>query len=164
MGAMKKILLKNYDEGGIEVISEIIPKFLWVGNDSDSQNIALLKQLKISHVLNCAGLDIQTKYPSDIKQCIINAEDEPDFNIIDSYLDECFEFIQDCQRSNGRIFVHCMMGMNRSITLIIAYLMYSQNMRLKKAINYVGIRRGWILENEWFRKQLIVYANKIDRL
>ena len=165
MDKMNRILVKNHDEGGIDVICKIINNFIWIGNDNDSQNVKRLKQLKITHVLNCAGLDIRNNYPHDIKQYVIDAEDEYEFDIINNYLDESFKFIDNCQcNDNGRILIHCMMGMNRSVTILISYLMYRQGMDLFKAVEWVAIRRGWILKNMAFRRQLILYANKIDRL
>mmetsp|Transcript_9083 Transcript_9083/g.8170 ORF Transcript_9083/g.8170 Transcript_9083/m.8170 type:complete len:262 (+) Transcript_9083:31-816(+) len=164
MNKMDKILRKHHDEGGIDVITKIMNDFVWLGNDADSQNVKRLTQLKITHVLNCAGLDIRNDYPQNIKQHIINAEDEHDFDIITSFLDESFEFIDECRREKSRILIHCMMGMNRSATILIAYLMYNHDMNLLKATEYVIIRRGWILKNMAFRRQLIQYANKIDRL
>lgn len=164
MNKMDKILRKHHDEGGIDIITKIINDFIWLGNDSDSQNIKKLNQLKITHVLNCAGLDIKNEYPKHITQSIINAEDEPSYNIITNDLDEAFKFIDECRQKKERILIHCMMGMNRSATILIAYLMYNHNMNLFKATEYVIIRRGWILKNMEFRQQLIQYANKIDRL
>mmetsp|Transcript_28858 Transcript_28858/g.45667 ORF Transcript_28858/g.45667 Transcript_28858/m.45667 type:complete len:274 (+) Transcript_28858:36-857(+) len=164
MQRMKKILVKNHDEGGIEAISYILSNFIYLGNDRDSANLELLQQLKISHVLNCAGLDICNEYPSHIEARVICAEDVDGFDIVTGFLDECFEFLDACRRNKGRILVHCMMGMNRSVTIIIAYLMYAYNMTLWKAVAFVAERRGWILQNESFRRQLIEYAHKIDRL
>ena len=138
--------------------------FLWLGNDEDSQNELQLNQKGINYVLNCAALDVQNEYTSNIKQLRIPADDEDHCDIINLYLDECIEFIHECKQKNGRILVHCMMGMNRSATMVIAYLMFAEGMMLMNAVKWVVIRRGWILSNKQFRRQLVRYAHTINRL
>lgn len=54
----------------------------------------------------------------------------------------------------GKILVHCQVGVSRSATIVLAYLMLKQNMTLAEAIKKVKERRG-IYPNQGFLKQLI---------
>lgn len=62
----------------------------------------------------------------------------------------------------GRVFVHCVAGISRSATLIIAYLMTYQDINLTDAVRMLRTKRK-ICPNLGFQQQLIDYAAKIDR-
>lgn len=166
---INRTLLKWTDERGIDVISPIYKtRFIWLGNETDSQNIKLLKELNINFVLNCAGNDVKQMIDYKqygIKQCKINAMDITNYDIINKHLDVCFQFIDECYNTrNGKILIHCISGMNRSPTILVTYLMYKYNMNIFEAIEMTVIDRGWILTNESFKLQLIEYAKRINRL
>ncbi len=52
-------------------------------------------------------------------------------------------------------------GVSRSATIITAYLMYSQKLRLKKAFALVRRARPQVLPNMGFRKQLDEYDKEL---
>eukprot|EP01084_Bolivina_argentea_P068643 124938_1 len=162
---MNKILRKWYNDIDPDKLPITkIKENIYLGNQNDSENINLLTSMQITHVLNCAGLDIQNKYPLEIKQHKIDADDEVWCNIITQYLQECIEFINECLQNNGKILIHCVQGVNRSATILIGYLMYSQNMNILEAVELVIKRRGKILDNKSFRQQLVDYAQSINRI
>lgn len=53
----------------------------------------------------------------------------------------------------GKVFVHCAMGLSRSSTLVLAYLMIHENMTLVDAIKAVSANRN-ISPNAGFLEQL----------
>ncbi|XP_023804960.1 dual specificity phosphatase DUPD1 isoform X2 [Oryzias latipes] len=53
----------------------------------------------------------------------------------------------------GKVFVHCAMGLSRSSTLVLAYLMIHERMTLVDAIKAVSTNRN-ISPNEGFLEQL----------
>lgn len=50
----------------------------------------------------------------------IHVDDTPDENIL-IRLPEACDFIQHAIDSGGKIYVHCMMGVSRSVTVVCAY-------------------------------------------
>lgn len=50
----------------------------------------------------------------------IHVNDDPDENIL-IRLPEACQFIESALDSGGRIYVHCMMGISRSVTVVCAY-------------------------------------------
>lgn len=62
------------------------------------------------------------------------------------------EFFSSCQLV-GKVFVHCAMGLSRSSTLVLAYLMIYENMTLVDAIKAVSANRN-ISPNAGFLEQL----------
>lgn len=53
----------------------------------------------------------------------------------------------------GKVFVHCAMGVSRSATLVLAFLMIHENMTLVDALKTVGSHRD-ICPNTGFLSQL----------
>uniref|UniRef100_A0A8C2AT98 Tyrosine specific protein phosphatases domain-containing protein n=1 Tax=Cyprinus carpio TaxID=7962 RepID=A0A8C2AT98_CYPCA len=54
---------------------------------------------------------------------------------------------------NARVLVHCAVGVSRSASLVLAYLMIHQHLSLLEAIKTVKEHR-WIFPNRGFLKQL----------
>ena len=74
------------------------------------------------------------------------------------------QFIYECKQNNGKILIHCLAGMNRSATVVVAYLLYGMGMDLLTAIKHTQQQRGYVLQNLSFRQQLIYYASKLRLL
>lgn len=62
-----------------------------------------------------------------------------------------FNLIFPCE---GKVLVHCHVGVSRSATLVLAYLMLKQNLTLVEAICAVKESRG-VIPNRGFLRQLI---------
>lgn len=58
-----------------------------------------------------------------------------------------------CMFSSAKVLVHCVVGVSRSATLVLAYLMLHQQLSLQQAIITVRERR-WIFPNRGFLRQL----------
>ncbi|XP_057213372.1 dual specificity protein phosphatase 26-like isoform X2 [Triplophysa rosa] len=68
-----------------------------------------------------------------------------------------FTHILNCAQSSrrgGKILVHCHVGVSRSATIVLAYLMLKHNMTLVDSINTVKEGRG-VIPNRGFLRQLI---------
>ncbi|KAL0175932.1 hypothetical protein M9458_028262, partial [Cirrhinus mrigala] len=64
---------------------------------------------------------------------------------------------------NGQaILVHCKMGVSRSASTVIAYLMKQQGWALDHALNHVRERRPIVQPNEGFLKQLHTYSGILN--
>lgn len=67
-------------------------------------------------------------------------------------------FISVYGRKSGQtVLVHCKMGISRSSSTVIAYVMKQQRWPLDVALAYVRDRRPVIKPNEGFMKQLMTY-------
>lgn len=67
-----------------------------------------------------------------------------------------------CLLSIGKVLVHCIMGMSRSATLVLAYLMLRQRLTLRSAIQTVVLQRA-IYPNRNFLSLLLELDIQLQR-
>lgn len=139
-------------------MSKIIQN-LFLGEAMDANNKKLLDELKITHILIVAK-ELPEFQSQGYEYLKINAADSLKFDM-KSYFNEMNEFI-DKGRKKGSVLVHCMFGVSRSATAVIAYLIYLKKMSFKQAFNFVSSKRP-IQPNDSFIKQLIEYAESFRR-
>ena len=93
------------------------------------------------------------RYSYRVKTKHILADDSERYNIRYNF-DEAFRFIEDATSRGGRVLVHCAMGISRSATIVIAYLMYKYRVPLSTAFDFVKSRRPEINPNPGFMNTL----------
>jgi len=141
--------------------SEILPR-LYLSDMYTATNLITLSRLGITHVVSVV-MDPWYQYPSDIHHMCLPIHDLPTSNIGD-YLDSCIAWIRDAlnKDENSRVMVHCMWGMSRSASVVIAYMMATQRMSLLKSLTYVKGKRRIVRPNRGFLGQLILYEAKLN--
>jgi len=73
------------------------------------------------------------------------------------FFEDACEFIEAAREKGSSVLVHCTMGMSRSSTIVIAYLMKVKGMRLSEAMAYTKNKRPVASPNAGFMSQLIQY-------
>ncbi|XP_068131049.1 dual specificity protein phosphatase 26 [Hyperolius riggenbachi] len=143
---------------------EVWPK-LYLGNQEIAANKGELYQMRITHILNAThsrwrggeeyyrGMNIQ--YMG------IDAQDSPSYDM-SVHFQAAADFIHRALRDRGKILVHCAVGVSRSATLVLAYLMIYHRMTLVEAINTVKDKRG-IIPNRGFLRQLLTLESTLRR-
>ncbi|XP_062234755.1 uncharacterized protein LOC133931824 [Platichthys flesus] len=139
-------------------IDEVWPN-IYIGNVAVAQNKTALQKLGITHVLNAAhskrgSIGTHSFYGNDFVYCGIPADDSTHFDL-DVYFQPAADFIQKALKSpDGKVLVHCIMGMSRSSTLVLAYLMIHRQLPLKRALQKL-IRKRAIYPNRNFLALLL---------
>ncbi|XP_070808365.1 dual specificity protein phosphatase 26 [Pituophis catenifer annectens] len=137
---------------------------LYLGDQDIAANRHELAQLNITHILNAShskwrgGAD----YYEGTGICYlgIEAHDSPTFDM-SPYFQPAADFIHKAlSKSGGRILVHCAVGVSRSATLVLAYLMIYHRLTLVEAIKTVKDHRG-IIPNRGFLRQLTTLDNSL---
>ena len=133
-----------------------ILKFLYLGNYKHSSDNKELKKLKINYILNCAIECHNYNLPKNIKELHLKVKDSETFDIL-NYFDTANEFINKCKLMGGICLVHCKLGVSRSTTFVIAYLIKHANLTTDEAFAFVKSKRSSIKPNDGFMRQLYMY-------
>ncbi|XP_044135258.1 dual specificity protein phosphatase 26 isoform X1 [Bufo gargarizans] len=130
---------------------------LFLGDQEMAANKGELHRIRITHILNATHSRFRggEEYYKGmhILYMGIDAQDCPTFDMSVHFYPAA-DFIHRALRGRGKILVHCAVGVSRSATLVLAYLMIYHHMTLVEAINTVKDRRG-IIPNRGFLRQLL---------
>ncbi|XP_026319364.1 dual specificity protein phosphatase 13-like [Hyposmocoma kahamanoa] len=141
-------------------VNEVYPG-LFVGDAVAAKDKAFLKRMSINYVLNTAEGKRFTQVDTDhlyYRDCPgmrykgFQLMDLPSTDI-SKYFYIAANFIEEALSSGGRVLVHCLMGVSRSATCALAFLMIKRRMSLTEALATVRARRD-IHPNEGFLRQL----------
>ena len=132
---------------------------MFVGAVDVIHDINLLENHKVTHILNVTTMAM-VDFPDRFIYKHVSITDLPETNIVASF-DECFLFIDSARQSEGCVLVHCMAGVSRSATIVIAYLMKSEGMTFRAAFDHVKQRRPCICPNEGFQRQLKEFGEQL---
>lgn len=147
--------------------SVILDDFLYLGDEECAIDKEVITNLGITHVLTALPVSqFSSKFESlGVVYCQCPVQDistDP----INLYFDSAIQFIESAKNSKrekkARVLVHCMAGVSRSPTLVIAYLMHSLKKNLKEAYLYVLSRRRIIHPNEGFLRMLLKRDKEIQ--
>ena len=140
--------------------------YLYIGNYSDAGNMDKLKELGITHVVNCAPVKQteESPYSEDIGikgYMQVETVDQVDYDILQHY-EKVKIFIDKANKDGGKVLVHCAMGINRSGALCTAYIVDSQRKDLISVMKTMKEKHGSIVLNKGFQKQLMEFAKERD--
>lgn len=137
---------------------EIIPH-LYLSGDDVARNVDLLKEKKITHIVNVTlnvGNLFETKNIKYLRICISDLASSD----LAKYFNDAFEFIDNAllfkhDHDCNNVLVHCNAGVSRSATIVIAYLLKKRLFTsYKEAYTHVKSCRPKICPNDGFVKQL----------
>jgi serine/threonine/tyrosine-interacting protein len=137
---------------------DLIIDNLFLGNYPAALDKDLLKSLKVTHIL-VAGKDLESLYKDDFSYKIIPLYDSPNTNI-GKYFEESNNFINS-GLEEGVVYVHCGHGVSRSASLVIAYVMFKNQIPFSEAYALVRSKRACIKPNTGFEKYLRDYSYQL---
>ena len=137
-----------------ENINKINEK-IYLGGIDGAREINYLKQEGITHILSLAGKIFSINYEKGtFITKIIEIMDFTNENIF-KYFKECIQFIENSKK----IYIHCMAGVSRSASIVIAYLMYKEHKKYFQIYSEVKKKRSIIIPNFGFVFQLKYFEN-----
>jgi protein phosphatase slingshot len=125
---------------------------LYLGDATIARSKYFLENNNIHGIIN-ATTNEPNAYPESYEYLRININDEPSEQIR-SFFQDIFEFIRRHHNLGHSVLVHCQMGISRSATLVIAYLMIDGHKTLGEAFQQVKGVRQQIDPNDGFIRQL----------
>ncbi len=132
-----------------------ITKNIYLADIASAFNKDKMKENGITHIL-CTVLGLDPTFPDDFIYKNIHTRDASDEEII-KYFDECCDFIDEAIKNDGKILIHCICGVSRSTSIVIAYLIKRYAMAYTEAYRKVKKLRPIIEPNKGFKTQLMVY-------
>jgi len=123
--------------------AEIIKDRLYIGTREAGLNVVNSSDnFGITHVLN---VERGAKYPkSDSKLSYLHVPmSDSGRTDLDEALPAMLEFIHNAitQHKKNRVLVHCALGLNRSVTVVLAYLMKHKGMSFADALALLKAKR-----------------------
>jgi protein-tyrosine phosphatase len=139
----------------VHQISEIIPR-IYLTSWKSANDLQTLLDNKVTHIVNLSGM--KNRYCDHFSYLSIEVQDHEKANI-KKHFSKINRFIHNNWLNGGVIVVHCMAGVSRSPTVIIAYLTRKHKMDLNRAIDLVKEKRNIIQPNSGFMDQLNSYVS-----
>ncbi len=129
-----------------EYIDKIDDK-IYLGCQLGAKFTDYLSSLGVTHILRLNPEIVKSITKLEHKCLPINDRDEENIILL---FKEAFEYID----SSEKVYVHCMAGVSRSATIVIAYLMWKNKWDYYKSYYFVRNRRSVVNPNNGFVKQL----------
>lgn len=138
--------------------NEILPR-LYLGDICTATNKDEITRLGITDMIT---VEIKPLQAHELAPCVkrylyINVMDHSKQDIM-SHFETSNEFIETALKvSSNKVYVHCVAGISRSATLVIAYIMKTRSMTFNEAFDLVKLKRRVVDPNEGFVRQLVLY-------
>lgn len=114
-----------------------------------------------NHIDFVVNITTEAPFWEDIESMRLPLEDDVETNIM-PYMDTAVDRINEAiTQRDAHVLVHCVAGVSRSATIVIAYLMKYKHMDLHAAFNYCYNLRPVIRPNNGFMQQLINYEQQL---
>ncbi|KAL6087120.1 hypothetical protein STEG23_006368, partial [Scotinomys teguina] len=130
-------------------MSQILPG-LYIGNFKDARDTEQLSRNKVTHILSVHDSarpmmeGVKYLYPSSG----LSSQN------LTRHFKESIKFIHECRLQGEGCLVHCLAGVSRSVTLVIAYIMTVTDFGWEDALHTVRAGRSCANPNLGFQRQL----------
>uniref|UniRef100_A0A0D6R7I8 Tyrosine-protein phosphatase domain-containing protein n=1 Tax=Araucaria cunninghamii TaxID=56994 RepID=A0A0D6R7I8_ARACU len=101
---------------------------------------------------------------SQIMRMKVSLNDHVTENLLNR-LEACLDFIHGARQRGGTVLVHCMAGVSRSASVIVAYLMRTENLSFQDALSSLRKESPTASPNKGFIDQLVMFGQmgcKVD--
>ncbi|KAG8451713.1 hypothetical protein GDO86_003779 [Hymenochirus boettgeri] len=139
---------------------EIIPGLFYLGDQRQAWDRHIRKDLKIRAHVN-VSLDQEKEHISEIhNELHVPVEDSCESDLLQYFFNSC-QFIDAQMSQNSTVLVSSKLGISRSSTVVMAYLMYHKQYSLKEAWMHVLKCKPNMRPNRGFVMQLSEWENRV---
>jgi len=139
-----------------------ITETLFLGNDHDARDEDALKKAKITHVLSMIARKWTNKprglfnwKSKGVKRKCAPMRDDGKSDVVKLLGQKrLWKFILKSQQKQNKLLIHCQMGMNRSPTIVMGFLMKYNHITFYKAWRLVKQKRDIVQPHVKYIKQL----------
>ena len=126
--------------------------YVFLGSVRTAQCTEVYDDLGIRFVLTC-GRGLEPVVPDATKWKELPLDDSPTEDI-SCFFDEAIEFVQRAIDSREGVLIHCFMGLSRSVTVEVAYLISTRGMTARQALDRIRETRVNAQPNKGFWRTL----------
>ncbi|XP_050785084.1 serine/threonine/tyrosine-interacting-like protein 1 isoform X3 [Gopherus flavomarginatus] len=138
---------------------EILPAQLYMGDYRQACDQQIQKDLKIKAQVNISE-ELATLFTDESKTLLhVSVADSPDADLFSFFPTIC-HFI-DAKMALGAVLIFSTLGLSRSSTAVIAFLMHSSHYPLKRAWKYIQKCKTNMRPNRGFVQQLSAWESQI---
>jgi len=126
-----------------------------------SQGLSTYRLLEhdIYRVLTAAAHMERMKKFKGVEYLQFQIDDDPSEDIAHLF-QKAFDFIRSDKNTN--VLVHCVSGISRSGTIVVAYCMQYLGLDYKQALDFVRSRRSVVYPNSGFQTQLQAFEKELS--
>ncbi|XP_068179182.1 dual specificity protein phosphatase 22-A isoform X2 [Antennarius striatus] len=129
---------------------------LYIGSLSDAENRKSLTENGITHILSVYN-NPRPLFEDKTYLCI-DVYDSCSENLL-RHFKNAIGFIHGCRVNGGACLVHCLAGVSRSTTMVVAYLMTITDYGFDDCLAAVKVVRSCVCPNYSFQSQLLKYKD-----
>ncbi|KHJ43677.1 dual specificity phosphatase, catalytic domain protein [Trichuris suis] len=112
----------------------------------------------ISHIVSIH--DRAQPFNDGRQQLLVKISDQESENILE-HVSKVNDFIHAARLTGGSVLVHCMLGISRSVTFVIAYVMSVTDLGWREALKVVRSTRHRASPNFGFKRQLQAFEKSL---
>uniref|UniRef100_A0A3B4VA97 Dual specificity phosphatase 22b n=1 Tax=Seriola dumerili TaxID=41447 RepID=A0A3B4VA97_SERDU len=131
-------------------INKVLPD-LYLGNFKDARDREQLARNNITHILSIH--DSAAPILQEMTYLCISAADLPTQNLT-QHFKQSIMFMHESRLKGEGCLVHCLAGVSRSVTLVVAYIMTVTGLGWQEALAAVRVARPCAGPNLGFQRQL----------
>ncbi|XP_041659435.1 dual specificity protein phosphatase 22-B isoform X1 [Cheilinus undulatus] len=141
-------------------INKVLPD-LYLGNFKDARDREQLARNNITHILSIH--DSAAPILQEMTYLCISAADLPTQNLT-QHFKQSIMFMHESRLKGEGCLVHCLAGVSRSVTLVVAYIMTVTGLGWQEALAAVRVARPCAGPNIGFQRQLQEFeVNQADQ-
>jgi len=140
---------------------------LFLGDEYAAQDLEFVVANKVTHVVNTAARQVPNHWePIGVKYLDLYWLDhdvQQLFDPRDELIQGLCDFISSGLSLGESVLIHSIKGQNRSVAVVLVYLMRTQSWSMQKALDFVGSRRPGLAPRASFVVQVSAYEARLAR-
>lgn len=152
----------------MSVVKDPRLRWLFIGSSRDAKNLSWLKQNNIRYILNATcevqdgGVPNYHKKDQNFEYCRIKLSDN-DSECLSQHYQQIWRFFERILiREDGCVLVHCKLGISRSASCLLAFLIKFMRVPYSSALNLLIASRSEVCPNSDFRQQLQYLSDALE--
>eukprot|EP00808_Paulinella_micropora_P031570 g55406.t1 len=136
---------------------------LFLGGRASARDIHGMKAAGVTHVLNVAD-NVVNHFESSFRYCNLFVKDYgTSTEVLTRVFLQAYDFAYTCllEDPNNRLLVHCWVGENRSVTVVLALLMLLYQLNLRQSWELVTRGHGQCCPFPDYRRELVEFERRL---